>query len=55
MTLPLLIALGVVLGGWSFLSLLGNERQRLVQHRDAAAKRAAAGAAATQPETPVGR
>jgi hypothetical protein len=58
MTLPFLIAFGVVIGGWSFLSVLGNERQRLVQDRELAAKRAAAAAAAaaaSEAEAPVGR
>ena len=25
---------GILMVGWSFLSVLGNERQRQVQHRD---------------------
>jgi hypothetical protein len=34
MTLPLLITFGVLIGGWSFLTVLGNERQRQVQNRE---------------------
>jgi len=34
MTLPLLITLGVLVGGWSFLPVLGNERQRQAQNRE---------------------
>ena len=58
MTLPLLITLGVLIGGWSFLTVLGNERQRQVQNREierrnaetAAANSAAAAAkAASEP------
>jgi predicted amino acid dehydrogenase len=57
MTLPLLITLGVLIGGWSFLAVLGNERQRQVQNREierrnaetAAASTAAAAAKAAEP------
>ena len=31
MSLPILLILGAVFAGWSFLSVLGNERQRRVQ------------------------
>lgn len=43
-----LIIFGILIGGWAFLSVLGNERQRLVQDREAAqaAAQAAAKAAA---------
>ena len=55
-----LIIFGVLLGGWAFLSVLGNERQRLVQDRDAAnaaaaAARSAADGAAAKSEASVGR
>ncbi len=50
MTLPLLITLGVLIGGWSFLTVLGNEGQ--VQGRDQARPRPAA---AGEAEAPVGR
>ena len=33
MLFPLLITFCVLVGGWSFLSVLGNERQRRVQER----------------------
>ncbi len=33
MIVPLLIAFGIAIGGWSFLSVLGNERQRLIDRR----------------------
>ena len=58
MTLPLLITFGVLIGGWSFLTVLGNERQRRVQYRDierrnaettAANSAAAAAKAASEP------
>ena len=32
--LTLLLTFCVVVGGWSFLSVLGNERQRRVQERE---------------------
>ncbi len=47
MTLTILIGFGIVVGGWSFLSVLGNERQRKVQ--DLERKRAE-----KQAEAPVG-
>jgi hypothetical protein len=34
MMLGLLITFGVLIGGWSFLSVLGNERQRNLQQQD---------------------
>jgi hypothetical protein len=45
MTLPLLITFGVLIGGWSFLSVLGNERQRLTQNREIERRNAEAAAA----------
>ena len=48
MSFPWLLILGVVVAGWSFLSVLGNERQRKIQDRDA-------GKPPKTPETPVGR
>ena len=36
MALPFLLILGMLLVTWSFLSVLGNERQRHVQARRAA-------------------
>jgi hypothetical protein len=45
MALPLLISLGALLGGWSFLTVLGNERQRQVQNREMARRNAEATAA----------
>jgi hypothetical protein len=47
MTLPLLITFGVLIGGWSFLSVLGNERQRQTQNREIERRNAEAAAAAT--------
>jgi hypothetical protein len=61
MSSTLLISFGLLIGGWAFLSVLGNERQRLVQNQErerakaAADAAAAAAAAAKAPETPVGR
>jgi hypothetical protein len=52
MTLPLLITVGVLIGGWSFLSVLGNERQQQAQQREQAKPPAPAAAAA--PEDAVG-
>jgi hypothetical protein len=58
MTFPLLITLGVLIGGWSFLTVLGNERQRQAQNREierrnaetfAANSAAAAAKAASEP------
>jgi hypothetical protein len=58
MILPLLITLGILVGGWSFLTVLGNERQRQVQNREierrnaettAANNAAAAAKAASEP------
>lgn len=57
MALSLLITFGVLIGGWSFLTVLGNERQRQVQNREierrnsetAAANNAAAAAKASEP------
>jgi hypothetical protein len=48
MTLGLLITFGVLVCGWSFLSVLGNERQRKVQEQDAERAKA-------DSEAPVGR
>ena len=48
MLFPLLITFCVAIGGWSFLRVLWNERERRVQEREI--KRLAANA-----ETPVGR
>ena len=61
MTLPLLITFGVLIGGWSFLTVLGNERQRQAQYREierrnaetTAANNAAAAAKATSEPTVV--
>jgi hypothetical protein len=49
MVLPLLITFGVLIGGWSFLSVLGNGRQQQAQNREIErrnAETAAANAAA---------
>ena len=48
MLFPVLVTCCILVGGWSFLSVLGNERQRQVQERDV--RKPPAG-----PETPVGR
>ena len=50
MLFPVLICFCVVVGGWSFLSVLGNERQRRAQEREMLRR---AGGGGT--ETPVGR
>ena len=50
MLFPLLLTFCILVGGWSFLSVLGNERQRRAQERDILRRQAAANA-----ETPVGR
>ena len=44
MTFPILFTVCLLIGGWSFLSVLGNERQRKVQdlERDRAKKEAEA-------------
>jgi hypothetical protein len=63
MTLALLITFGVLVGGWSFLTVLGNERQRQVQNREierrnaetVAAANNAAAAAKSASEPTVGR
>jgi hypothetical protein len=52
MSVPLLIIIGTLLASWSFLSVLGNERQRQVQQREADPKRSTTPAGC---ETPVGR
>ena len=48
MTLPFVLILGILFVSWSFLTVLGNERQRRVQERERAAARRA-------PEASVGR
>ena len=53
MLFPLLLTFCVLVGGWSFLSVLGNERQRRVQEREVL--RRAAAAAAANAEATVGR
>ena len=51
MTLPLLITFGVLIGGWSFLSVLGNERQRQAQNREIERRNAETAAAITAAAT----
>ena len=51
MTLPLLITFGVLIGGWSFLSVLGNERQRQAQNREIEQRNAETAAANTAAAT----
>ena len=48
MLFPVLVTFCILVGGWAFLGVLGNERQRKVQERDL--NKPPAGA-----ETPVGR
>ena len=48
MTLPFLLILVALFASWTFLSVLGNERQRRVQERPAPQ-------AGKPPEPPVGR
>jgi hypothetical protein len=57
MFFPALITVCMLIGGWSFLSVLGNERQREVQKRDQelAAQAAEAAAAAAKAEASVAR
>jgi hypothetical protein len=45
MLFPLLLAIGGLLCGWTFLSVLGNERQRQVQNREIEQRNAAITAA----------
>jgi hypothetical protein len=54
MSSTLLIILGVLMGGWAFLSVLGNERQRLVQDREREHSKSGNVDGKT-PEPPVGR
>jgi len=49
MVFPVLVSFCILVGGWSFLSVLGNERQRKLQER------AAIKAAQAASETPVAR
>jgi hypothetical protein len=48
MSLPLLLILIALFASWTFLSVLGNERQRRVQERPLSQ-------AGKPPEPPVGR
>jgi hypothetical protein len=50
MAFAVIISICVLFGGWSFLSVLGNERQRQLQNRDQANN----AQAATTPQAPVG-
>ena len=45
MLFPLLLAVGGLLCGWTFLSVLGNERQRQAQNREIEQRNAAIAAA----------
>lgn len=53
MSSTLLVIFGVTIGGWAFLSVLGNERQRLVQDRERA--KPPGDTSSKPPEAPVGR
>jgi hypothetical protein len=50
MLFPVLISACLLVGGWSFLSVLGNERQRRAQEREMLRRSGGGGT-----ETPVGR
>lgn len=54
MSMSYLLIFGIIIGGWAFLSMLGNERQRMVQDREAS-KPPAPADNGKPPEAPVGR